>query len=378
METWLREGTLKSILLVVGTPGCGASSTLEQHLRELDIEAVWFSPGAAKLRASLLDAGCSAFSATGRRKIIVLDGFDAMMGDVNACADIAFFIRKALPAPAIFLAHRTRTIHKRFRDLFTAASFAGRTRTIELDPPSPTTVRSILRDAAPPDMDEDTIDAIWQKAKGDVRAALRAVEFRSKDAVKDEIPESYAVVEKALHGEYKTVVDATLAAAAESTVISYGIFERYGFSPDVADAFSLADVMEEYMFAHQRWELVDSYAVIGVAIPSLLPKEPRPKKASEKFTYGVVWSKLHLQACRAKHVKTIATQRADARLPFIPVEDMAYVRGMILQCDAAKDWETLRRVAHGLRPDGVLALMRLWSCKYTQSVHSRVTKHLSR
>lgn len=377
MEAWLQANALKSVLLVVGTPGCGASSSLEQLLKDLDIEAVWFGPGAPKLRASLLDAGCSAFSATGRRKIVVLDGFDAMIADVNANADIGCFVRKALPAPTIFLAHRTRTILKRFRDLFTAAAYAARATVLELAPPSPTRVRDIVAAAAPPDMPTDQLDRIIAKAKGDIRAALKAVEFRSADAVKEPVPESYAVVERALCGDYETVEDILRDAAAEPTVISHGIFERYGFSPDIADAFSLADVMDEYMFAHQRWELTDPHAAISVALPALLPKSaPTKRKATDTFTYGMVWSKLHLQACRTKHVKTVTTQRAEAKLPFMPVQDLALVRGMILQCEASKDWKTLQNVAHGLGPDAVLALMRLWSCKYTQTVHARVTKHM--
>ena len=377
MEEWLRQGTPKSVLLVVGVAGCGMSSSLEHLLKSLEIEAVWFGPGATKLRASLLDAGCSCYSATGRRKIVVLDGFDAMMADANAAADIGEFIRRALPAPTIFLTHKTRTIHKRFRELFNAASYAAQASVLDMEPPSSEALATILA-AEYPEADSMQIKDIAERARGDVRAAKAALEFSgNSNTLKDYIPEAYTVVDDALSGNYGTVKEILDAASSDPAVISHGIFERYGWHPEISDVFSVADVLDECMFSKQHWELHDVHAALAVAYPALkAPKaKHHAKKSPAKFTYGMVWSKLHLQACRQRHVRTVATQRAEAKLRFLPVQESAYLRRMIMDAHAQGDTETLRNVLHGLKPDGLLSLMRLWRGNYTQSMHSKVSRH---
>lgn len=382
IREWVSTGTSRSILLVVGIPGCGASSLLTTILAELDIESVWLTPGIQKLRASLHDAGCSYYSATGRRKVVVLDGFEAIMGDANSAADVGDFVRRAFPAPTICLAHRTRTIIKRFRDLFNAASRIRGT-VVELHPLPPERIQGILEHKYPSVKSEEAVK-IARHCKGDLKAAFSALDFCTTDAssrLKDEIPESFAVVDRILEGGISTVRDALDMASAESTVISYGIFERYGLSPEIAEAFSIADVLEEHMFANQKWELGDVHAAVAVGYPAVMMtasgNKALPKKTTDTFTYGMVWSRLHLHAARKKLTHTISSQRAESRLMTIPITDLGLVRGMVVHAEKNKDFETLKSVLHGMRPDGILALMRLWKGGYTQSTHARVCKNIA-
>ena len=381
VRQWLTTGTSKSMVLVVGIPGCGASSTLTTLLTDLGIESVWLTPGMQKLRASLHDAGCSYYSATGRRKVVVLDGFDAIMGDANSAADVGDYVRRAFPAPTICLAHRTRTIIKRFRDLFNAAS-RPRASVVELHPLAPDRIASILKERHPSIEDAEAVK-ISRQCKGDLKAAISALDFSTHDAssrLKDEIPESFAVVDTILEGGIQTVRDALDMASAESTVISYGVFERYGFSPEIADAFSIADVLEEHMFANQKWELGDVHASIAVGYPAVAMtisgNTVLPKKATDTFTYGMVWSRLHLHAARKKLTHTISSQRAESRLMSIPITDLGLVRSMVVQAEKNKEYDILKSIVHGLRADGILALMRLWKGGYTQSTHSRICKNI--
>jgi hypothetical protein len=382
LRTWLESKTPRSLVLVVGTPGCGASSTLTSLLEELDIESVWLTPGVQKLRASLHDAGSSFYSATGRRKVVVVDGFDAIMGDANSAADVGDFVRRALPAPTVCLAHRTRTIIKRFRELFNAAS-RPRAAVIELHPLSPVQIAEIVRQKHPSISENDAM-TLAQQCNGNIKSAISSLAFSTSSAparLKDDFPESFAVVDRILDGELHTVREALDMASAESIVISYGVFERYGFSPDVSEAFSIADVLEEHMFANQKWELSDVHTAIGVGYPAVamtLPaSRPLPKK-TETFTYGMVWSRIHLHAARKKMTHAIHTQRAESQLVgSMPIADLALVRQMVLACEKQKDYTTLKRILHGMRPDGILAIMRLWKGGYTQSMHSRVCKNIT-
>ena len=359
MDEWVSRGAKASVLLVIGTPGCGASSSLEKILRDADIESVWFGSGSPKLRAHLGDAACSCYSATGRRKMVVVDGFDACMADANAAADLGAFIKKKLPCPTIFLAHRTRTIAKRFRDLFTVASYAARAAVVELQGPSTEQLTALLGGGT-------RAAAIAARARGDVRAARAAMDWSGDvSALKDDVPETFEAVDRALDGVYETVREVLDVTSCDSTVISYGIFERYGLSPDIADYFSAADVLESAMFKSQRWDLFDVYTALGVAGPALLPKKPLPK--ATKFTYGTVWSKMHLQASREKYVRKLSNRH-------IPVTELGVLRNMILQAEASKDYDTLKRLLHGWSPDELLGLMRLWKCKYTQTTHARIIK----
>ena len=377
LTTWLETGTHASVLLIVGTPGCGASSMLTRCLHTLDIESVWFAPGAVKLRATLRDAAASSFSATGRRKIMVLDGFDAMMTDANSAADIAEFVRRSMPAPAVFLAHKTRTVEKRFRELFNAAA-RPRATVLVLNPLTVPQIAAIILDKHP-SVDPRTAQDLAARAKGDVRAALQAMKF-SSEALKDEITEAYAVVDAILEGRLGTVQAALDMASAETAVISHGVHERCAYYPEVAEAFSVADVIEERMFGKQLWELSGVHAALAVAYPAVMLARPEvqdtvlAKPRGEKFTYGMVWSRIHLHAARQKLCRTIALQRMEAGVSDMHVGDLGFIREMVLDAAAARNGPILQDLLCGMHPSGVLAMMRLWKCGYTQAMHARVCK----
>ena len=136
------------------------------------------------------------------------------------------------------------------------------------------------------------------------------------------------------------------------------------------------------MFATQRWELAEAHAAMAVAYPALRldpaqvlpPPRPTTSSSAKKFVYGMVWSRQHLLAARTKLFHTVQTQRVAAKLPTMGVADLAMVRRMV--GDAIGRPEVLRRVLEGLRPDAVLAIMRLWKGSYTLNMHAKVSRVL--
>ncbi len=378
LRTWLAAGTPRSVIMAVGVPGCGVSTALQHLLDVLDMESVWLDPATPRLRVAMADAGCSCVSATGRRKVVVLEGFDAIMRDANGAADVADALRRQLPAPLVVLAHRTRTIVRRFQELFPAAT-RDRASVVEIRPMRPARIAGILR-AAHPGMAPALAESMARACRGDVRSALASLALsEASDAhTKDEVPDADEVVEAAIAGQLTTVAEALRRGASDPAVVSHGIFERYGFAADVADAFSAADVIDERMFATQRWELAEVHAAMAVAYPALrldpsqtLPRGPASRK---KFVYGMVWSRQHLLAARSKLFLTVQTQRVAAKLPPLGVTDLAMVRGMVLHAIGRP--EVLRRILEGLRPDAVLAIMRLWKGSYTLNMHAKVSRLL--
>lgn len=391
LRAWLTAGTPRSVLMVVGVPGCGVSTALARMLEALQVESVWLDMGTPRLRAAMANAGCSCVSATGRRKVVVLEGFDAIMRDANGAADVADALRRQLPAPLVVLSHPTRTIVRRFRDLFTAAT-RERATVITVRPMGPARIAAILR-AVHPAMAAPLADEMARACQGDVRSALASLALdETTDAyAKDDVPDADAVVEDALAGQIATVAEALLRGSIEPSVVSHGIHERYGFSVAVADAFSLADMIEERMFATQRWELSGVYAAMAVAFPAvhLDPSQVLPRGNERAFVYGMTWSREHLRAARTKMFLTVRTQRASANLPVtLDLTDLALMRRMVMDTfgrgtrgnrgtrggAAIENQDAFRRIVDGLGPDGVLAIMRLWKGSYTQTMHAKVSR----
>lgn len=388
LRAWLAAGVPRSVFLVVGVPGSGVSTLLTALLEALEIESVWLGPGTHRLRVAMADAGCSVFSATGRRKVLVVEGFDALMHDASSAADIADALKRQLPAPTVFLAHRTRTVRRRFEEMFPAATRA-RATALDMRPMAAARIASMLQEAHP-SVDPAVAADMARDCRGDLRSALASLAFSEESGAytKDETPEADVVVEDLLAGRAGGVREALAVSAGDAAVVSHGIFERYGYCPEVADAFSVADIIEERMFATQRWELTDVHAVMAVAYPALrldtahvmpAPAQECSAGASKKtkFVYGMVWSRMHLQAARRKLVHTVHTQRAQAKLLPLDVPDLGLVRRIL--SDAVASWspEVIGRVTHGLRPDAILAIMRLWKGRYTLATHGRVSRLLA-
>ena len=351
--------------------------------RQQDLEHVTLGPGTARLRHCLVDAAGSCISATGRRKIIVVDGFEAVMADANNAADIAFFVKKSLPAPTILVAHKTRTITTRFNDLF-AAAMRSRATVLHLVPPDPDEIAEIVQ-TVHPHIDRATALSLGTRARGDIRAALASAgmgfvsEKRHGHMVKDRTDESFQLVDAIFdHCDDVESVDDIVRRVTEPGVVSCAMFERYGFSLACIDAMSDADLIDAYMFRHQRFDLWDAYTTMAVAAPIIHIRRERLDEQRRRphgtFIYGVVWSKMHLHATRSKLAATVLHQRALAMLPRIAIHELALLRDMVLDAEHRRDGPELASVTHGLLPNGLLALMRLFKVKYTQGTHARVVK----
>ena len=398
LRSWLASGAPGPALATAG-PGSGLTTLVQLLVDETGLESVWAGCGTPRIRALLEQAGGSAVSVTLKRKIIVVDEFDALAGgDTLAMSDVLSFARSKPRLPVLVLSHATRS-SKTLEFAKTWPKFAfGR--------PGAGAVAAHLKRVAVKHgiraSDED-IDRLAREARGDVRAALIGLDLRrlgtgheaSGDVhSKDEAVEALDLTEAVLRGQRgHTVCDCLKLFGMESAVVPMGIYENYLTSlgkddmravTEAAEAFSQANVVDRYLYSKQAWDLYDVYGVCAVAATSLALRQHRRGKPSQTFgvtKFGSVWSKAYNMCAKTKHAKALAFKYAEAGLQPLGTCDLAWVRRCLRSAvERAGDDEEIARVTWPLAAADVLCLARLdttGSAWYKQAVHSRVKRVLA-
>lgn len=397
LRQWMASGA-PGPALATAAPGSGLTTLVQLLVRETGLDAVWVGCATPRVRALLDHAGANPVSVTMRRKLVVVDEFDALgCGDSSALADALAFARGKPPVPLLFLAHATRSQKTH--------EFAKSWPLFHMGRPSPAAVAAYLlrvRAAHAPDVPVAEVEALAAAVKGDVRAALTALDLRRRREgavdVKDEVCDGLDLAEAVLRGERgATVPECLRLFGMEPAVLPMGVHENYlpclgGGAQDVdaaaavADAFSRGDLVDRYMYARQAWEVMDVYGAHVVAAASMALRRRRSRvPAGFGITkFGSLWSKMYNTCAKTKNVRALAAAYAEAgRTPLRPC-DLAYVRACLkalLQRKAAAEGDDIRRVCAPLTPPLVLALCRLdagpgGSAWYKQTCHARVKRAL--
>ncbi len=401
LRAWMAGGA-PGPALATAVSGAGLTTLVQLLVREVGLETVWIACGTPRVRALLDQAGANPLSVTMRRKLIVVDEFDALTAtDSTAATDVLSFVRGKPPVPVLVLSHATRSQK--------AQEFAKAWPRFAFGRPGDKAVESLLaKVAAAQGLDgvpAETLADLARRVRGDVRAALMALELAARggggdaapDAaapdVKDECAEGLDLTEALLRGDRGHGVRECLRLfGMESAVVPMGLYENYLTSltkddlraaAEVADAFADADTVDRYLYARQAWDLYDVYGVCSVAAPTLRLRRHRkskPNKALAVTKFGSVWSKVYNGCAKTKHVKSIAAKYQEAGVVPLNSCDLAYVRGM-LRCSLAGDDDGVRRACWPLDAAGVLCLARLdvgsQSTWYKQSCHNRVKRALA-
>jgi len=346
---------------VTARVGSGVSTLLRLLVSELGLEGVWIHAGTPRIADVLEDVGRSRISVTGRRKIVIVDEFDAVSADkVTISAIVAF--AKTGKLRMVCAGHASRSSK--------ASEFATKWARFDF-PRIPTTkIEAYLRSLG---FGPAASKVSAKRADGDLRAALNSVD--SPDS-KDVVVEGLDGVDLVLSRTALTVRDAMVMH--EPSVVAMGVFENYqailakndtGIADIVSDSFSMADVFDEKMFSTQQWDLAGFYAATAIAAPALAIRERPGRKTTSVEKFGSVWSKAYNARAKAKNVKTINAARSAAGLTCMSVEDLALHRLIVkaaLATTAAGDDATTTAVDTTIReacgPLGeaeILLLMRL-------------------
>jgi hypothetical protein len=364
-------------LVVMAYPGSGTTTLINLIIKECgDIDVVWTHPGTVRLRGLLEAARQGSISATGKRKFVVFDAFDAMLTDQATNADILEFLKKSPPMPIVCIAHQRRNALQRAFEAFPSAKRRDQNiTTVEFPRLSDEAIyRRVLAIAVSEgiDISEDTLASNVKDARGDLRSALGVLELGIEGSAMDDFPDGLEAAAEALAKD-PTIQRALELYHADITVVPAAVFENYSslaknisMCADVSDSFSLADTVHEVAFAKQRWDLLDIIGVLSVAAPAM---RMNTTMAPAILKFGTVWSKANNRLAKLKALRHVRT-----KFNGIPIEDVAYIRTVLLAALAQKDAKTIQSITACLGEKDVLAIMRQWKCGYTTNHHIKMKK----
>ncbi len=401
-------------VLVSGAQGSGLTTLMRLLVKEMRLEPVWVGTGTPRIKALLAQACTSPVAVNGLQKVVIVDEFDALFAvDSTTCTDVLGFTKKTA-TKIVCLSRSTR--NSRLAD---ATKHMYR---IAFSKPSSAAVAGIVSRAVTAlglNVPPETQAEIVSSANGNIRGALAAVDFWGRgaaeaanagagdadaDAGADVTADAGADVDgdvsarldgldvvQNLLGENPGVTRCLQLYLRDPSVLSMGINENYlGVASDisqcaaVSESFSAADTVEAHMYRHQAWDVFEAYGAFAVAGPvQTLHAPPGTRSGAAAVTkFGTIWSKMYNQYAKLKNVRAIALGRGETLgmgASELPVEDLAYVRGMLSDAISRWDGPEIRRLVASLGGTAAhaLALMRLWNSEYKQTTHSKLKRVLS-
>lgn len=398
VREWLASGATGPAL-ATAVPGSGLTTLVTLLVAEAGLDPVWIGCATPRIKSLLERAGSNAVSVTLRRKIIVVDEFDALSStDSQAAADVLAFAKSSPPLPVLLASHATRSQKTH--------EFAKSWPKFPLGRPSPARLTAYLTAvAARHGIAAPAVDDIARRTKGDLRAALMALDLArvapstvaaAPPDTKDEAEDALDLADAVLRGQRgHTVQDCMKLFAMEPAVVPMGVYENYlaSLGKDdleaarrAAEGFSDADRVDRYMYARQAWDLMDNYGVNSVAVPVLSMRRYRVSKPSQTLgitKFGSLWSKVYNMCAKIKHVKHVSQTAAEAGVRPLVAADLAWVRHMlrsVVGAKAATDAD-IRAACWPYPPPMVLHIARLdpagSAAWYKQAVHARVKRALA-
>lgn len=364
MRRWLETPT--KCAMVTAPVGSGMTTALRLLVRELGIEAVWTNGNVKNFRELLFDAGSCDVCVDGRRKLVIVDEFDASRVDKRAMTVVVDYSKSSAKTPMMCVGHPARSSK--------AFEFAAKWTRFEFpDPPRERIFGALCRTGIGSSDANDLCDRFGT----DLRAAIIAANAFDD---KDEFLDGLDGVDEILRGERSSVEDVMRVYAWDPSVVSMGIFENYASamrSEDVkrceriADAFSLSDIVETVMYATQNWKLHETYGALSVAAPALEFGRTH-RRPVEKF--GTVWSKTYNQKAKEKNARIVARACFEAGISALPTYDLAYRRTIIENAIASGNAKAVRSACEPFDDHVVLLIMRLGFKPYKHAPTKKMLK----
>lgn len=370
LADWLAS-TAAGTAWLTGSPGSGMTTMVREVTR--DMEAVWLIPATLRSRQFLKEVCSHPLAVTGRRKVLVLDELDVLLGNEAAMADVAWVVKHNACVPVVCILKASRAAAT--CDLAKKASVV-----VHFPPPThEAMVAAVVTVARAEGLDTGRVESLCRAAPGDVRHVVQTLRAAARTTRDVTMPTADAVAE--VLGGPCDFRRAMALFSADSGGLPAGLFEAYTQAADLdpcaeyADLVSAADVVDDRMHARHWWDLLDVYGALTTAGAALLlPRAPTVRLAK----YGTVWNKSYMQCTKAKALKAVQATRAAAGRAALGAEDLALVRGMLGEAvrESAADAAELARGA-GLDAPACLHLMRLWDSGYKLSAHARLKKALA-
>lgn len=372
VREWLDAGAAGTAWLT-GHPGSGLTTLVRELTRGM--EAVWLTSATLRSRQFLRDVCSHHLAVSGKRKVLVLDELDVMLGNEAVMLDVAFAVKHNTTVPVVCILKSSRGAAS--CDLAKKAALV-----VHFPPPThEAMVAAVTRVAAAEGLCLDGIEGLCRAAPGDIRHVLQTLRA-GIGAVREITMQTADALAELLGGRGVDVVRALALFSADAGGLPSAVFETYWQSTqDVSqitaylDMASAGDVVDECIHASHRWELLEVYGALTTAsAATLLP--PTPGVKLEK--YGTLWNKNYAQCSKAKALKSIVACRASHGLAPLRAEDLAFVRTMVRSAitRSVEDAAGVCRLA-GVDAPSCLHLMRLWPLgEYKLGTHTKLRKLL--
>jgi hypothetical protein len=377
VRAWLALGGGGAAWLT-GAPGSGMTTMVTRLAADMGLETIWLTAASPKSRAFLKDVCRNPVAVTGKRKVLILDELDVMLGNETAMVDVSFVIKNATAVPVVCILKATRAARE--NELRKKASLV-----IDFPVPTPQAMAALAtRVAAEEGLDateDDILRMCHQAPPGDVRHVLQTMRCRAATMRTAALQTCDAVHEVFLSA--RTIDQALVHFWGESGAVSSGVFEAYHQSTQdihqaalFADYASCADLVDDNMHGTHSWHLMDIYGCLTTASAAVL----LPKSKVTLSKYGVSWNLEYARCTKTKQLRRVELARLEAGLPTLGYEGASVLRGMLQTLLSSRaDLVEVCKGA-GLDADNVLNIMRLWPQVYTQyklSTHARVKRWLA-
>jgi hypothetical protein len=373
VKQWIRETRGRGKVLVIDSAsvGVGISTLLRLSCQEENVEAIFISSSVQKLKNFLKDASSSAYTVDFRKKILIIDSFDAVVSEPTCATELSDYIKSISPIPVICVGHRLRSSASKLADMIQKTYVIERVSFPALDTDTVLarlkTIKEALGRSAPVSFN------------GDLRNSLAALDTDVVNSLKDDQCDGVDAVRRVLFDPSLTIRDSIRMHTGDVSMITAGTHENYPLTgqsieacAQLADIYSMADVMEECMYATQKWEVGD----VCVAITSGGPVAYLDKVASQKHKkidlskFGTIWSRRNNMCTKEKGLRALKGVMLEHGMRQTSIDSLATMRGIIL----SQKWELiLPRIAQ-LPNETLLTIMRLWKCGFTQSNYSALRK----
>lgn len=409
LRSWLWEGA-EGPAIVIAPPGVGLTTAVRLVVAELEFESIWLSQGHADVKTLIERAATGVIAVTGKRKVIVVDDFDAsntlLVGLLSSMSPPPppdpkrpTTKQRAPPSaaprrpPVLCIGHVAR--HSKI--------FEGVTRKWPCFKFSRPRVKLLVErvrhiaDKERIDIDDHRIDQMCRDAKCDIRSVLNAIEMlalkkpsqprpsgEGEEFVKDAFEDGMDVVDLIVRGEVRTVAECARLTSMDTSVVTMGVYENYinavrdvGDCVAICDTMSAANLFDKRAHYKQAWELLDYHSTLSTGCVALRARSRAAGATVKPEKFGVVWSNISIQSAKMKNYRAVAQAMQVAGLPRPDITDLAYMRAMVGRATTDRDEAAFRGVARGLNAPTVLALMRLWKTSYKTSTHTWVNKVLA-
>lgn len=377
LSTWLSgAGRGDVAVLTSARPGCGITTMIDILAVETGCEAMWVTPmPGVRLREQLRDVSMTDRTALeNKKKIIVLDPVDALLADQIVGGDVLEYLKTRGPksVPIICAGFLQRAPLAKILDAVSKRSVLFHFPRI----PDAIAVHALR--ASFDDVPEKRLADAWADADGDFRSCMASLAMGEKCG-KDIVCDGTEAISAVLFDPEMTIERAMRLHDGDAHLLGMGIFENYHLAAgniaacgEIAEAFSMAVIVEECMYGRQQWDLGEFYAALTTGVANAWKSKTAARKPIEKV--GTVWSRSNNQRSKEKSVRGITAAAIEAGRSPLPPQDLALVRGLMTRCSKDNRYD---RCMHCLEPYDdatVLAIMRLFKSGYTQTDHSKFKK----